>query len=79
MNSLWVGDLTRQEVEISLKQMTHLKIPRSNGMPPIFSNTIGVTLEMMSLRLFFHALIWGLSYLALIILILLLLLKIKAL
>ena len=44
-----------------------------------FSNTIGVTLEMMSLRLFFHYLIWGLSYLAQIILILLLLLKIKAL
>ena len=37
MNSLLVGDFTRQEVEISLKQMTHLKIPRSNGMPPIFS------------------------------------------
>ena len=78
-NSLLVGDFTRQEVEIALKQMTHLKVTRPNGMPPIFSNSIGVILEMMSLRLLFRALIWGLSYLVLIILILLFSLKLKAL
>lgn len=70
-NSLLVGDFTSQEFEIALKQMTHLKVTRPKGMSPIFSNTIEVILEMMSLRLFFHALIWGLSYLVSIILILL--------
>ena len=35
-NSLLVGDFTRQGVEIALKQMTHLKVTRPNGMPPIF-------------------------------------------
>lgn len=40
-NSLLVGDFTRQEVGIALKQMTHLKVTRPNGMPPIFSNSIG--------------------------------------
>lgn len=46
-NSLLVGDFTRQEVEIALKQITHLKVT------PIFSNSIGVILEICLSGCFF--------------------------
>lgn len=47
MNSELIRDFSRQEVEISLKQMTHLKAPDSDGMPPTFIDIIGVRLGMM--------------------------------
>ena len=47
MNSELIRDFSRQEVKISLKQMTHLKAPGSDGMPPTFIDIIGVRLGTM--------------------------------
>ena len=49
--------LTREEVEVALKQMEPLKSPGPNGLPPLFSRNFGITLEMLSLQLYFIALI----------------------
>ena len=40
---------TREEVEVALKQMEPLKSPGPNGLPPLFSRNLGITLEMLSL------------------------------
>ena len=55
MNSELIRDFSRQEVEISLKQMTHLKAPDSDGMPPTFIDIIGVRLGMMFQKQFYPA------------------------
>ena len=41
MNSCLIKKFIRDEVEITLKKMAPLKAPSPDGMPPIFSNTIG--------------------------------------
>ena len=47
MNKNLIGNFSKDEVMIALKQMASLKAPGPNGMPPIFFNIIVKAWEMM--------------------------------
>lgn len=55
MNRNLIRTFSRDEVEVALKQMTPLKVPKPNGMPPIFSRNFGTTMVMIWSMQSFHA------------------------
>ena len=52
MNSNLIGEFTKVDVELALKQMAPLKAPGPDGMPSIFFQHYWITLEMILLRQF---------------------------
>ena len=52
MNSNLIGEFTKADVELALKQMAPLKAPGPDGMPLIFFQHYWITLEMILLRQF---------------------------
>lgn len=55
MNRKLSADFSEDEVQAALNQMTPLKAPGPDGMPPYSINTTGTWLVSISLNLYFHS------------------------
>ena len=52
MNQALLASFTKTKVDLALKQMSPLKAPRTDGMPPSFISIIGIVLGWMFLKRF---------------------------